>query len=68
MTKFDNLIAQNDVFKIMRDGSGYVGIIYHPETGREVEKFYSGSESGVRLQLIKYIYSTIPMNNNSRDL
>lgn len=64
MTKFDNLITQNDVFKIMRDGSGYVGIVYHPDTGQQLEKFHAGSEQAVRLQLIKYIYSTIPMSYN----
>lgn len=59
--KLELIASENNVFKIMQDGAGYVGIVYHPDTGREVEKFYSGSESGVRLQLIKYIYSTIPM-------
>lgn len=59
--KFEIIGMENDIFKIMKDGTGYVGIVYHPETGRELEKFYSGSENGVRMQLVKYIYSTIPM-------
>ena len=61
-SKFEQMVGENDVFKIMRDGSGYVGIVYHPDTGQQVEKFHAGSEQAVRLQLIKYIYSTVPMS------
>lgn len=61
-TKFELIASENDIFKIMRDGAGFVGIVFHPDTGREVQKFYSGSEIGVRMQLIKFIYSTKSMN------
>jgi hypothetical protein len=64
MGKFEQMADENDVFRIMRDGSGYVGIVYHPDTGKQVEKFHAGSEQAVRLQLIKYIYSTIPISYN----
>lgn len=64
MSKFEQMADENDVFKIMRDGSGYVGIVYHPDTGQQLEKFHAGSEQAVRLQLIKYIYSTIPVGSD----
>lgn len=63
-SKLEQIAAENDIFRIMRDGSGYVGIVYHPDTGQQLEKFHAGSEQAVRLQLIKYIYSTIPMSYN----
>lgn len=60
-SKLKLIESENEIFKIMRDGTGFVGIVYHPETGQEVQKFYSASEQGIRTQLIKFIYSTIPM-------
>lgn len=61
-SKLEQIAAENDIFRIMRDGSGYVGIVYHPDTGVPIKKLYSGNEAGLRLQLIKYIYTTIPMS------
>lgn len=61
MSNLQSIFDENNIFKIERDGSGYIGIVYHPDTGRELQKFYSGSERGVRMQVIKYVYSTLPM-------
>lgn len=61
MSNLQSIFDENNIFKIEQDGSGYIGIVYHPDTGRELQKFYSGSERGVRMQVIKYVYSTLPM-------
>lgn len=62
MSKFEQIAMENDIFRIMRDGSGYVGIVYHPDTGVPIKKFHSGNEAGLRLQLIRYVYTTIPIS------
>lgn len=61
MDKTQILLEESNMVKIMPDGRGFIGIVYDPDTGKELEKFYSGSERGVRMQLIKYIYSTVPV-------
>ena len=61
MSKLDKIKQENDFVRILKRGEKFVGIIYHPDTGEEIERVHADSERGVRALVIKFTYSTIPM-------
>jgi hypothetical protein len=61
MSKLEKIKDENDFVRIERTGNGFVGIIYHPDTGYEIERVYSDTERGVRTLIIKFTYSTLPV-------
>jgi len=61
VSKLEKISKENDFVRILQKGEKFVGIIYHPDTGEEVERVHADTERGVRALIIKFTYSTIPM-------
>jgi hypothetical protein len=63
MDKLKLIQDENHFVRIERAGNGFVGIICHPDTGYEIERVYSDTERGVRAKIVRFTYSTLPMNS-----
>lgn len=62
MNKFEQIAAENDVFKLIGGPGNYTGIVYNPITGQAIERLTGKTEDEVRDKLIRYVYTTIPMS------
>lgn len=59
--KYHAINSEGGLFEIVREGNKFTGTIRHPVTGEFIYKLSALSERDLRSQLIKFIYSTIPM-------
>ena len=59
------LQEDNTVYKLSRcEATGeFVGSVFNPETGRAVKRLRAQTERSLQAKLIKYIYSTAPMDD-----
>jgi hypothetical protein len=61
MNKLESIASENDFVEILGERGNFCAIIRNPETGQIVDRLYAATETGIRAQIIKFVYSTMPM-------